>query len=217
MSAELKPCPFCGGNAHFERMGTGRQSCIVECGNCGARHESSDEYDRSGMSWNERAQHAGEAREPVAWHIGNADGSVNKIGAVYIRRSLAEQHIASYAEGEIDASIVPLYAAPKLAAAPEGLRDAIERGLGASRIDEHYDTEPIVEDIARRIADVLAAPQPAALPEGFVLVPKDPTQQMIDAISHAIKWDEPVWPAAIAAAPQPREWDASDTRTAGEG
>ena len=26
---------------------------------------------------------------------------------------------------------------------------------------------------------------------------------MIDAISHAIKWDEPVWPAALTAAPAP--------------
>lgn len=51
---ELKPCPFCGGKADFERMGTSRQSCIVECESCGVRHESSDEYGRSGQSWNER-------------------------------------------------------------------------------------------------------------------------------------------------------------------
>lgn len=54
MSEKLKPCPFCGGEAYFERMGTSRQSCIVECGRCGVRHESSDEYGRSGQSWNER-------------------------------------------------------------------------------------------------------------------------------------------------------------------
>lgn len=65
---ELKPCPFCGGEARFERMGTARQSCIVECGNCGARHESSDEYHRSGTSWNERhaaspAVQGGDARD----------------------------------------------------------------------------------------------------------------------------------------------------------
>ena len=33
-----------------------RQSCIVVCGSCGARHESSDEYEHSGESWNLRAQ-----------------------------------------------------------------------------------------------------------------------------------------------------------------
>jgi Lar family restriction alleviation protein len=51
----LKPCPFCGGKAYFERLGTPRQSCIVACENCGARHESGDEGDRSGESWNDRA------------------------------------------------------------------------------------------------------------------------------------------------------------------
>lgn len=51
----LLACPFCGGEAHFERMGTGRVSCNVACGNCGARHESSDEYLQSGRSWNTRA------------------------------------------------------------------------------------------------------------------------------------------------------------------
>lgn len=62
MSYTLTPCPFCGGEAHFERMGTPRQSCIVECGSCGARHESSDEGERSGTQWNDRA-----ARPPGTW------------------------------------------------------------------------------------------------------------------------------------------------------
>lgn len=53
---ELLPCPFCGHDSpEFERMGTSSQSCIVICGNCGARHESGDEYLRSGLSWNTRA------------------------------------------------------------------------------------------------------------------------------------------------------------------
>ena len=51
----LLPCPFCGGKAEFERMGTSRQSCIVVCDSCGARLESSDEYQRSGSRWNDRA------------------------------------------------------------------------------------------------------------------------------------------------------------------
>lgn len=64
MSTDLKPCPFCGGKAEFERTGTGRQSCVVACGNCGARHESSDEYGRSGDSWNERAASPQPAAQP---------------------------------------------------------------------------------------------------------------------------------------------------------
>jgi Lar family restriction alleviation protein len=51
---ELKPCPFCGGEAEFERLGTRRQSCIVVCTECGCHHESSDENEHNGSSWNRR-------------------------------------------------------------------------------------------------------------------------------------------------------------------
>lgn len=61
----LLPCPFCGGEAEFERMGTSRQSCIVVCGSCGARLESSDEYQRSGSRWNDRAALASASSNPV--------------------------------------------------------------------------------------------------------------------------------------------------------
>lgn len=53
---KLLPCPFCGhAEPYFERAGTPRQSCIVACGNCGCRHESSDEGSDSGRQWNTRA------------------------------------------------------------------------------------------------------------------------------------------------------------------
>lgn len=55
MSKKLLPCPFCGGKAEIERMGTGRQSCQVACTDCGARHEGPDEDEQSGDSWNRRA------------------------------------------------------------------------------------------------------------------------------------------------------------------
>ena len=59
MKPELLSCPFCGNTEPgFERIGTPRQSCIVACGQCGARHESSDEGENSGTSWNRRAQPA---------------------------------------------------------------------------------------------------------------------------------------------------------------
>lgn len=57
MIAALLPCPFCGHeHPEFERMGDRRQSCIVICGNCGARHESGDEGSRNGSSWNQRSE-----------------------------------------------------------------------------------------------------------------------------------------------------------------
>lgn len=55
---KLLPCPFCGGQPSMDeldgRRGTPRQSCIVTCLDCGASHESSDEGDSSGTSWNRR-------------------------------------------------------------------------------------------------------------------------------------------------------------------
>ena len=59
---ELKPCPFCGGEAEFERTGTNRRSCIVTCTDCGATHEGPDEYDNSGSAWNTRANTVETAR-----------------------------------------------------------------------------------------------------------------------------------------------------------
>jgi len=55
----LKPCPFCGGEAEFEREGTSRQSCIVSCTECGCRLESNETHD-SGDSWNTRTCDDGE-------------------------------------------------------------------------------------------------------------------------------------------------------------
>lgn len=46
---------------------------------------------------------------PVAFHIGNEDGSYSRIGATYNNESTAKNHIASY-KGELVACVVPLYA-----------------------------------------------------------------------------------------------------------
>ena len=49
----LEVCPFCGGDAQFERVGTPRQSTIVACSECACRLESPDEFNYS-TSWNRR-------------------------------------------------------------------------------------------------------------------------------------------------------------------
>jgi hypothetical protein len=55
LSSTLKPCPFCGHTTpYFERIGTRRASCIVVCGYCSGSHESSDEDENNGRSWNHR-------------------------------------------------------------------------------------------------------------------------------------------------------------------
>ena len=50
----LLPCPFCGGEAEIERMGSGRQSMIYSCGNCGCRLETSETFLRHHCAWNTR-------------------------------------------------------------------------------------------------------------------------------------------------------------------
>ena len=52
---ELLPCPFCGGDAYIERVGNRRQSTIYECGSCGCRLETGEEFNH-GKRWNERAE-----------------------------------------------------------------------------------------------------------------------------------------------------------------
>lgn len=83
---KLLPCPFCGNpEPYFERMGTPRQSCIVVCGNCGARHESGDENEHSGRSWNERAAPSA-PRDAVSQFACGVDAAAR----------LVEQRLADY-------------------------------------------------------------------------------------------------------------------------
>lgn len=51
---ELKPCPFCGGVATFERLGDSRTSTIVRCEDCGCSLENPETFDH-GKQWNTRA------------------------------------------------------------------------------------------------------------------------------------------------------------------
>lgn len=57
MSKKLKPCPFCGGEAHVERMGTSRVSMQIDCGDCGAGMETGETWIDEHSSWNGRPSH----------------------------------------------------------------------------------------------------------------------------------------------------------------
>ena len=46
-------CPFCGGKAEVERIGTNRQSSIISCSNCGCMLEANETWD-TGERWNTR-------------------------------------------------------------------------------------------------------------------------------------------------------------------
>ena len=50
---KLLPCPFCGdSDIIISRYGTLKQSCIIECSNCGSTLESNEIG--AGRFWNER-------------------------------------------------------------------------------------------------------------------------------------------------------------------
>lgn len=51
---KLLPCPFCGGEAEFDRYGTSRMSTIVSCTECGGLLENGATFDH-GRGWNKRS------------------------------------------------------------------------------------------------------------------------------------------------------------------
>ena len=51
---DLLPCPFCGGDAEIERLGTTRLSTIYQCTDCGCSLETGEEWGH-GDGWNRRA------------------------------------------------------------------------------------------------------------------------------------------------------------------
>lgn len=54
MSEDLKPCPFCGGEAQIERVGDRRQSTIYSCLDCGCCLETGENHNQIPDRWNER-------------------------------------------------------------------------------------------------------------------------------------------------------------------
>lgn len=52
----LAPCPFCSGNAEFDRIGTGRVSCIIKCTACNCTLESNESSEHCGKQWNDRPE-----------------------------------------------------------------------------------------------------------------------------------------------------------------
>lgn len=53
MSEQLKPCPFCGGDAEISRYGNSKMSTMYHCNWCGVALETSEEHNH-GERWNER-------------------------------------------------------------------------------------------------------------------------------------------------------------------
>lgn len=51
--SELKPCPFCGGEAEISQFGDYRKSTLYSCLECGYKLETNEEFNH-GKDWNNR-------------------------------------------------------------------------------------------------------------------------------------------------------------------
>ena len=74
----LNPCPFCGGKAEFERVGTARYSTIIRCTDCHVSLETGETADDAGESWNNRESDkqlakANECVKELQWALFNLD------------------------------------------------------------------------------------------------------------------------------------------------
>lgn len=96
----LLPCPFCGGDAHFDQPGTKEQSCIV-CEDCGCRLETNEVF-HQGTQWNTRAalpvSQAGQPVEPSELEDLICDRSANRAADAIlanfdVRRRAAPQSV----------------------------------------------------------------------------------------------------------------------------
>ncbi len=223
MSQELKPCPFCGGKAlpaeveQIEHSGwVGR----IECEECDAVLSHQYSFNSPGKAgteviaaWNKRAQHAGEAREPVTVNIHMVKIKTRR----EIEKTIPRERWGWWKDVSAGQHLV--------------LRDATAADLarcckreGDMRGPDEFLCElPANGSLVSREAlefcrtvPVYAAPQPAALPEGWKIVPEFPTPGILAAIYRNERDSKRAWRDALAAAPQPSA-PMSATPAAGEG
>ena len=55
---ELKPCPFCGGEANLVQGSSGKLLPWVRCRDCGAETSDYDSVEEAAEAWNRRADDA---------------------------------------------------------------------------------------------------------------------------------------------------------------
>ena len=83
MTSELKPCPFCGGEARFARgFDYGEIGCIrwVYCSKCGAMTRSDFHATESdaAKAWNRRVFDVTEEDNGHGWHYVVTEGTVKE-------------------------------------------------------------------------------------------------------------------------------------------
>lgn len=107
MSEELKPCPFCGGEADPEGWMNGDGECGPECESCGATASSV-------IVWNRRAEltaiKAGQG-EAVAWECTAVRGGVSMQRSTWKSEEDADGWIEHYKARDCQTTKTPLYTA----------------------------------------------------------------------------------------------------------
>lgn len=150
MREALLLCPFCGGSGKMRSYRTSEDSegAHVECTNCGARTEATDDAyadtATAALLWNNRAALLSPAPEPVAWRYRwKLDGE------------WTSWHVSDHSqksEGLRDLEEIPLYASPPSPALPD--REAIARIIHPVGFEE--DSMEYVEVVAAYRKEALA-------------------------------------------------------------
>ena len=172
----LLPCPFCGGEAYYDRLGTPRVSAIVACGDCGCRMESGDTGENSGRTWNSRAAHEpGAVRH--AQNQGFAEGYVKAVDDVkYLGIDSAMASANQIRHNVTSATPPPPDVQPQLGITPiarvtirGGL--AVRTGLYAPGLpDGEHDLFPVPLD-PKGAMQPFMAPQPPSVWQPIETVP----------------------------------------------
>lgn len=100
--SDLRPCPMCNETAEIEQMGSGRQSMIYHCTNCGCSLETSETFIGPNCSWNPRASDA--QAEKLADLLRKAEGVYARIAhGAYSRQDMNDRDCIDAALAAYDA------------------------------------------------------------------------------------------------------------------
>lgn len=105
MSTELKPCPFCGNKASFDRVGNRQQSTIVSCDDCGCSLENGEEWNH-GRGWNNRP-----AEDALTARIAEQDARIAKLEKYALEITRVLTGLAGGGSELFDGKIGELYTA----------------------------------------------------------------------------------------------------------
>lgn len=203
---ELKPCPFCGGKAEPMKWTHGSDepgvSWAVKCSaiGCGIRSSLFGDEDGEGLSdatehWNRRAPSpSGEAVEPR--HDRQASEGLNDWGdearSVLAPSPLVERlrshrvallmpldKWADVADGLLEEAAAALTASPAKGEAVAWQYRYVKDGGRSTDWGEHNPTLASYSDYTEETRPLYAAPLSVSTPQGWKLVPIEPTEAML--------------------------------------